>query len=243
MNDLDQRRPQDGWAVSESRSYASARVAVARGDSTTSLSEGAIATRRWTKEETLVRLANGPEFPHPRLTPAELDDQVRGYEQITGDLVRFPKKRNLLAACYRVHGDDFLPLVRETFEHTGTATNLLGELRVRSPRQGGPVSAAELNPTTLMEPDSPTPADGGQRGASGVSGQLRPNGPSSVDTDSAWCGCPEAELRPGLLYCAAHRPEFGSAPKHRYDRRPSNPAAARFFAPTAGQSASGAPWH
>jgi hypothetical protein len=208
------------------------------------LKKGATATRRWTKEETLVRLANGPEFPHPRLTPAELDDLVRGYERATGDLVRRQAQRNLIAACYRVHGDDFLPLVRETFDRTGTATNLLGELRVLSPRQGGPVPAAAPDSTEVMEPDSPTPGDGSRRqtGESGVGGQVGPDQPNQVDTDSAWCGCPKEELRPHVLYCAAHCPKFGSVPKRRYDRRISNPAATRFFALTAGRSSSGAPW-
>jgi len=123
--------------MSEPRSYARARVAP--GDSTSSLREGASATRRLSTEETRRRLAGAPAFPGPRCDGTTLDSQARGYEQATGDLVRSPKKRNLLAACYRVHGADFLPLVREWFSRTGTATNLLFELRVLPPQ---PVTAA-----------------------------------------------------------------------------------------------------
>ena len=50
------------------------------------------------------------------------------------------------------------------------------------------------------------------------------------DIESAWCGCPEAYLELGLLYCADHRPELGEHPKWRWDRRRSNPQAAEFYA-------------
>lgn len=189
--------------MSESRSYARTRVAVAVGHSTSSLKESATATRRWTKEETLGRVADGPKFSHPSTAPSQLDELVRGYEQITGDLVRSTRKHNLVAACYRVHGDDFLPLVRETFERTGTAMNLLGELRALPPRHLGDIPGAK--------------------------------------SASAWCGCREEILRPDVLYCDAHRPVFGSSPELRYDRRPSNPAAAQFFGAASAPSAAGAP--
>jgi hypothetical protein len=154
------------------------------------------------------------------------------YEHVTGDVVRRQAQRNLIAACYRVHGDDLLPLVLETFERTGTAINLLGELRVLRPRQ----------PRPAADPDSPTPSDRNrhQTGASVVGGQVRLDQPAQVDPDSAWCGCPEEVLRPGLLYCEDHQPRFGSAPTLRHDRRESNPAAARFFAARR-QSATEAP--
>jgi hypothetical protein len=199
--------------MSESRSYARTRVAVAPGDSASSLKKSATATRRWTKEEMLARVAAAPEFPHPSPIPSQLDDIVRGYEQITGDLVRRQAKRNLIAACARVHGDDFLPLVRETFVRTGTATNLLGGLRVRP--LGSQVDA--------VPGDSATQAT------------------RQADATSAWCGCPEEELRPGVLYCASHRPAYLSAPRFRFDRRSSNPAAASFYA-SVGRSASETPW-
>jgi hypothetical protein len=147
-----------------------------------------------------------PEFPHPSPSGPQLDDLVRGYEQLTGDLVRTQRKRNLIATCHRVHGDEFLPLVRETFVRTGTATNLLGELRGLSPRS----HAQDVVPDSATEVTS------------------------QADTDSAWCGCPEEALSPELLYCSSHY-RYGYASKLRLDRRPSNPGAALFFAVTAGQ--------
>lgn len=182
-------------------------------------------------------------FPHPSPRPLELDGLVRGYEEITGDIVRSPRKRNLIATCYRVHGDDFLSLVRETFGRTGTATNLLGQLRVQPPREGDPVKAVTLDSTEAAAPGSPSSSDGrrDQTVMSTVGGQVRQGQPNPVEAGSGWCGCPEEDLRPDVLYCAAHRPMFGSAPKLRYDRLESNPAASRFFAVTARQPAFGAP--
>lgn len=190
----------------------------------------------------MARVAGGPEFLHPNPTPWQLDDQVRGYERATGDMVRRQAQRNLIAACYRVHGADFLTLVREWFERTGTATNLLGELRVLLPREGRPVPAVAPDSSEVMEFDQPTQGNGSRRqiGESGVGRQAGCDQQNPADGDSAWCGCPEEELRPGLLYCASHRPGYLSAPKLRYDRRESNPAATRFFAATADQSGSGA---
>lgn len=212
------------------RNYAHARVAP--GDSTSSLKKDASATRRWTRAETRSRAEAAEGFHYPSPTPSQLCDLVSCYEQITGDIVRTRPKRNLLAACYRVHGDDFLALVRETFARTGTATNLLGELRVLQPRQARPAA----------DPDSPTPAmeaASSQRPRTSAGRLVRAKA-NGVDTDSAWCGCPEEVLRPGLLYCEVNRPKFGSAPKRRYDRRPSNPAATSFFSARAEPSATGA---
>ena len=219
--------------MDQSRIYAHARVAVAPGDSTSSR-ERATATRRWTREETRARVAAGPEFPHPSPTPSGLDYQVRAYEQMTCDKVRTQAKRNLLAACYRLHGDDFLSLVRETFDRTGTATNLLGELRVLPPRQVAEVSPDVPDSTDVVEPGGTIEQLGpelrpGEEPVRGDATRLAIAGPNSVDVDSAWCGCPEKDLLPDLLYCAPHRPKFGSFPKRRYDRREPNPAAARFF--------------
>jgi hypothetical protein len=65
-----------------------------------------------------------------------LDAVVQEYERITNDLVRRPKKRDLIAACYRVHGEDFLPFVADYFRVEGTAQNLLGVIRRAEPRLG-----------------------------------------------------------------------------------------------------------
>jgi len=74
-------------------------------------------------------MAEAPPFRFPRPDEATLDELVWGYEHFTRDPVRRPAKRNLVAACYRVHGDDFLPLVEHLFTATGSAMNLLGTIR------------------------------------------------------------------------------------------------------------------
>jgi hypothetical protein len=162
-------------------------------------------------------VAAAPEFAYPRPTPSQLDDLVHSYEQMTGDVVLRQPKRNLVATCYRVHGEDFLRFVGEAFERTGTATNLLGELRTLPPRQAKETGKA------AAKAESPGPA------------------PDLSEADSAWCGCREEALRPGLLYCASHRPEYLSAPQRRYDRRPSNPGATLFFLAAPGPSVTGTP--
>jgi len=247
----DQLLPHDASALSNPRSYARARVAVAPVGSTSSLRGGATATRRWSREETKIRATAGPKFLFPRPTPPELDELIREYEQTTGDRVRTNPKRNFLAACYRIHGDDFLPLARETFGSTGTVTNLLGLLRETPPRD----TQARLDRTTQSpkaNPPTETDAEGWSdlrerdpgtfepdEMASDEGQSDEPYRPSQADTQSAWCGCPVEDLRPDVLYCVAHRPGYLSVPRRRYDRRESNPAAARYFA-LAGQSTPGA---
>ncbi|HEV2006689.1 MAG TPA: hypothetical protein VGQ85_08765, partial [Candidatus Limnocylindrales bacterium] len=81
------------------------------------------------------RTAAAPPFRFGRPDEGTLDELVRGYEHITADPVRRPKKRNYLATCFRVHSDDFLPLVQRLFTTTGTATNLLGIIRGLSPSE------------------------------------------------------------------------------------------------------------
>jgi hypothetical protein len=117
------------------RAGSYARVA---DSSSESLEEGATATkvpRRWTKEETQTRIAHAPTFLQERLDENALNAEISGYEHITGDPVRRPAKRNLVAACYRVHGENFLPLVQRLYAASGTATNLLGTIRCLSPSE------------------------------------------------------------------------------------------------------------
>jgi hypothetical protein len=116
------------------RSYARERSYVRVADSSSTPSkEGAPATRRWTATETRHRVTGGPTFRFPAPDAALLEELVRGYTQITGDPVRRPPKRNLIAACYRVHGDAFLGLVLRRFTETRSVTNLLGEIRCLAP--------------------------------------------------------------------------------------------------------------
>lgn len=152
-----------------SRSYACAHsyARVARSSSTDSLEQGGATTpesaraiRRWTREETRARAVAGPAFAYARPTEAALDDLVAGYEHITGDLVRRTAKRNLIAATYRIHGDEFLPLVQRRFVATGTATNLLGELRSLPPSTTtSPVEDASVEVLDDMEHATADPAD------------------------------------------------------------------------------------
>ena len=64
---------------------------------------------------------------------------VTEYESITGDKVRTdrPNKRNLIATCYRIHADDFLPFVADYFRVEGSYQNLLGVIRWSEPRIPG----------------------------------------------------------------------------------------------------------
>jgi hypothetical protein len=83
-------------------------------------------------------MAAAPPFRLPRLDEATLDELVRGYEHITGDAVRRDAMRNYVAAGYRVHGDNFLPLVQRLFVSRGTAVNLLGVIRCLAPETATP---------------------------------------------------------------------------------------------------------
>jgi hypothetical protein len=225
--------------IAPSRSYAHARVAVAPVDSTSSLKNSATATKRWTREETRTRAAVSPEFRYPSPDPGQMDDLVRQYELATGDRVRTQPKRNFLAACYRVHGDDLLPYAAELLQRTGTTTNLLGELRTREPRDGAArakgsdqVQAVGTSPRLEQETASDDwivsqlEDDGRDTGGPLADQVVRP---SRENAESAWCGCSEDELRPGVLYCSGHY-RYGAFPDHRYDRRPSNPHAVSFYA-------------
>lgn len=151
----------DAGATPAARSYARSYARVA--DSSSSfLEEGATATtvpRRWTADETRVRTAAAPPFRFPGPDEAPLDELVRGYEHITGDPVRRAPKRNLVATCYRVHGDEFLPLVQRLFVANGTATNLLGEIRCLwpSPGQRDEIEPPEVSAPAAQHPIDPAP--------------------------------------------------------------------------------------
>jgi hypothetical protein len=180
-----------------SRSYARGYARVAVADSTRFLEEGASATsatRRWSAEETKARVASAPLFEYPPPDESVLGELVAGYTHIAGDPVRTQRKRNLVATCYRVHGDEFLPLVQRLFAKSGTATNLLGQIRCLAPsRTSWHSEKKTMNETAPIAPLA-------------------------------------SEALPGLIYSAENRPRFDSISKRRYDRHPSNPDAAGFFA-------------
>ena len=112
-------------------------------------------------------MVGAPPFRHPSPDESLLRELVAGYEHIIGDAVRRPAKRNLIAACYRVHGDAFLPLVARRFASSGTATNLLGDIRSRPPTEpakeaGGPgrdATAAVVSRPPDLAPGMTYPAD------------------------------------------------------------------------------------
>ena len=91
-------------------------------------------------------MATAPAFRFPSPDGCLVQELIVGYQHITGDPVHRPAKRNFIAACYRVHGDDFLPLVARLFARTGTAMNLLGEIR-------------RLAPAASVPPDDEPPED------------------------------------------------------------------------------------
>jgi hypothetical protein len=120
--------------------------------------------------------------------------------EITGDPVRGPRtnKRNLIAACYRVHGDDFGSFVRDIFRVEGTAQNLLGVIRQAEPRLSDGY------------PDEPDKVD-----------LLAPIAEHLVEdrTDRhTRPPCPAGACLPSLTYCADHRPPFDPTSTRRWDR-------------------------
>jgi hypothetical protein len=116
------------------------------------------ATRRWSAEETRARIATAPLFEYPSPDAALLEELVSGYTHLTGDPVRRPKKRNLVATCYRVHGDDFLPLVQRLFTRHGTAVNLLGQIRCLAPsKTGWPAEEESMDGPARMAPSASEP--------------------------------------------------------------------------------------
>src|SRR4051794_20088580 len=85
---------------------------VARSDSTTFSEERASATR-WRSGRLQAQIPEAPAFAHGAPSPELLQELVEGYEAITGTKVRAPRQRNLIAACYRVHGEDVVPYARD----------------------------------------------------------------------------------------------------------------------------------
>jgi hypothetical protein len=96
-------------------------------------------------------MSDAPLFRHPSPDPSLLRELIEGYEHLTGDAVNHPRKRNFIAACYRVHGAAFLPLVMRLFESTGTAINLLGQIRLLAPQDRPATDAHVVEP----EPTEP----------------------------------------------------------------------------------------
>jgi hypothetical protein len=129
---------------SDPRSYARSYERVAPSTSTSPLEGVATATKRWTRAETKAHVSEAAEFRYASPDESLLCQLVAGYEEITKDPVRTPAKRNLVATCYRTHGDQFLSIVAEVFDERGTATNLLGIVRTTPPVETGASEPPEI---------------------------------------------------------------------------------------------------
>ena len=183
------------------------------------------SARRLSQAELTARISAAPSFVADRVPGDELDQMCAGYEAITGVRITTQKKRAFVAAVYRTLGSHFLTAVKDRFSETGTETNLLADLRSGRVANTRAVDA-ELN-------SAPSAEDRQDREAP----RRAPLSPDRKKADVAEettrrgdCGCAEAVLLPGLIFCAAHCPRFDPTSRRRYDRRPSNPDAARFFA-------------
>jgi hypothetical protein len=151
-----------------------------------------------------------PTFQFDRPEHTNLHDLVRGYVHITGDPVTRAPKRNLIAAGYRVHGENFFPLVLRLFTTMGTATNLLGIIRCLSP-----IEAVRL----LGAAAADGLGDEQAAGASGRAGWL-PGLPSST------------EVRPDVDPVSASRDDRhdgGSIVRHQVVVRVHTPDGSRPF--------------
>ena len=183
------------------------------------------SARRLSQAELTARISAAPSFVADRVPGGELDQMCAGYEAITGVRITTQKKRAFVAAVYRTLGSHFLTAVKDRFSETGTETNLLADLRSGRVANTRAVDA-ELN-------SAPSAEDRQEREAprrAALSPDPKKADAAEETTRRGDCGCAEAVLLPGLIFCAAHCPRFDPTSRRRYDRRPSNPDAARFFA-------------
>ena len=119
------------------------------------------AGRRWTKAERDARIAAAPPFSFAPPAPKEIEALIAGHVRIAGDPVRSWGKQNLIATCYRVHGEDTLDVIAERYRVTGTVTNLLGDVRClprrTHRRTDAAPSARPLPPITIQIVSVPRP--------------------------------------------------------------------------------------
>ena len=196
------------------------------------MKEGATA-RRWSRDALRAHLAHAPTLSEEWLDEEVLSRACEGYTLITGDPVRKPKKRNLVAADYRIHRDDFLPYVREVFEATGTAINLLGILRLSPPRNlvsGVPAAARPLDPRAVSVESAASNRQAGVESADDPAIEDWPAASMPEDADEdrpsetvAAVHFRGDNLLPGLLYGESDVPPFDPKSTRRWDDRASNP--------------------
>jgi hypothetical protein len=177
-------------------SFARSYARVARSNSTPLSEERASATRLGSRQFR-AEVTTFTPFAFEPPSKSFLDELVVQYEAITGARVRTPRKRNLLAACYRVHGPDFLSFVADYCRVERSEQNLLAVLRRSAPRTAARSSDA----------DDVASVSGAHVQAAGHAGPP----------------CPVEDSLPNLIHCAAHRPAFDATSTRRYDRRPSDP--------------------
>ena len=122
------------------------------------LRKGADATSRWTSADLRSRLPSAPTFSADWLDDHQLTAICAAYEQITGVAIRTPKKRNLVAAAARVHGEDFIRLIQARFAETGTERDLLGYLRTSPLRAAEAVAPVAASRAESAQPSPPTAA-------------------------------------------------------------------------------------
>jgi hypothetical protein len=74
---------------------------------------------------------------------------VTGWTRVT------PAQRRLLLVCYRRHGADTVPLLRELYGHSGTTTDLLAHLRDHPIREAASPQPpeAEVPSRPILVPD------------------------------------------------------------------------------------------
>ncbi len=77
------------------------------------------------------------------------------YAAVTGWTRVTPAQRRLLLVCYRRHGADTVPLLRELYGHSGTTTDLLAHLRDHPIREAASPQPpeAEVPSRPILVPD------------------------------------------------------------------------------------------
>ena len=203
--------------------YARARsryAPVARSTSTRFPEERASA-RRWTRDELAARIGTSSRFRFDSPSADVLDRLVQHYRTVTGENVHRSKQRNLLATCYRVHGEDVFAYISDQFAVHGTANNLLGIIRSEPPREPGDDASRAGGDDALRS---------GERPASQV------RRPVALGVDHEGPPCPLELCWPEVIFCYTHFPAFDPHSHRRYDRHRSNPDAAIYFADQASNS-------
>jgi hypothetical protein len=150
------------------------------------------------------------EYRWPPITGLQEQELCLAYEALTGRRV-WPKMLPLLRVILRRHGPDAISLLGDLHEEGGVQ-DLLIRLRDYPPRldPDSGVAGSRVTPieAEVQEPAGSSSSELAQPKIASISqGPRPPSEPVSHEPSAgldAWCGCPEQDLRPGLLYCASH---------------------------------------